>query len=157
MREIALTQGKVAIVDDEDFEYLNHWKWYCSSRGYARSNAWDGKKGYTISMHRLVNHTPNGYQTHHVNGDTLDNRKSNLRTVTATQHHQSNQRLGINNHSGYRGVGWNKNTHKWRARIQKDGKLIHLGLFDTPQEANKTYLQAAKELYGEFFKELGGH
>ena len=86
MKTIPLTQGKVAIVDDEDYTWLMQWKWH-SSYGYAmrRERTWSGKqKG--IFMHRVVNKTPLGLETDHINRNKLDNRKENLQSVT----HQEN-------------------------------------------------------------------
>lgn len=89
MKEISLTQGKVAIVDDEDFEYLNRWKWHARKNGqtwYAlRSKSWriQGKRyGITIPMHRVIMGAPEGRVIDHLNRDGLDNRRSNLRVTT---------------------------------------------------------------------------
>jgi len=85
MQKIELTKGQFTLVDDEDFNYLNQWKWHISTKGYALRCIWIGsghknRKGINIYMHGEVNKTPKGYQTDHINRNKLDNRKSNLRT-----------------------------------------------------------------------------
>src|SRR3990167_3498600 len=122
MKKIKLKQGNYTIVDNEDFEYLNQWKWYFYN-GYAIRRY---KK--TIRMHRLLNNTPLGFFTDHINRNKLDNRKSNLRTVTKSQN-GFNTNLSRNNKSGYKGIYWEKFTNKWRAEIKINYKKIGLGRF----------------------------
>lgn len=87
-KQILLTQDKFAIVDDEDFEYLNQWKWKLSTNGYAircpsNGKTEDGRYKYTtIRMHRVIMKPSFGFETDHINFDRLDNRRSNLRNVT---------------------------------------------------------------------------
>lgn len=91
MREIPLTQGKVALIDDEDYEELSQYKWTAHHRA---KNTWyavryvgkrvDGKRvGVHIQMHRVITNCPDGLVVDHINHNGLDNRKENLRTVTA--------------------------------------------------------------------------
>jgi len=129
MALIPLSQGKFALIDDQDFEYLNQWKW-TYDRGYARRN--DKKK--KIYLHRLINKTPLGFQTDHINKNKLDNRKCNLRTANHKVN-SINRGLQLNNISGYRGVYLKKGDKKWRAYINNNGKMIHLGYYLTIQEA----------------------
>ncbi len=81
MKKITLPQGIFAIVDDGDFEWLNQWRWSLAS-GYARrcTRKTEGHRRWVL-MHRVINKTPHGMETDHINGDRLDNQKSNLRTV----------------------------------------------------------------------------
>lgn len=133
MKKIYLTRGKCAIVDDEDFDFLNQWKWSCAVDGYAFRNIKksDGKRTI-VYMHRIINKTPEGYETDHINRNKLDNRKSNLRTVDR-KGNSINHGLQINNTSGHRGIHWQANA--WVARIKVDSKEIYLGRFKNLQEA----------------------
>jgi len=133
MGKIKLTHGKIAIVDKDNFEWLNQWKWYCSDGGYAvRSkhvrlgvNRYSSKK---IWMHRLINLTPKGYITDHINRDKLDNRRKNLRNANKSIN-SINRANPVNNTSGYKGVYWDKFNKKWRAEIKVNYKKISLGRY----------------------------
>src|ERR1039458_7612826 len=109
MKQLSLTQGKFALVDDEDFEYLNQFKWCYDGKGYAvRRKPGPGSRNYGfIWMHRVVNNTLEGMDTDHINRDKLDNRRSNLRTASRTLNNH-NRLPAINNVSGIRGVSFNK-------------------------------------------------
>jgi hypothetical protein len=146
-KSIPLSQGKFALVDDEDFEYLNQWKWHCH-HGYAERS----DHGFTpVRMHREIIHTPTGWYTDHVNGNPLDNRKINLRACTASEN-QHNSKLNKDNTSGYKGVYFNNKQNKWYAKIRVNGKLSHLGYFNNPIDAAHAYDIAAVRLFGRFAK-----
>src|SRR4030066_2184242 len=113
MKEIKLTRGKVAIVDDEDYEWINQWKWHCNGQGYAERHCDIPGKRTMIKMHRLILNTPNGMETDHINHNRLDNRKSNLRVRTRSQN-AINTPIRSSNTSGKKGVDWKKNVGKWR-------------------------------------------
>ena len=136
MKTIPLTQGKVALVDDEDFEWLNQWKWCFISIGYAvrseRTGKRSGNKTRRIYMHRQINKTPDNLETDHINRNRLDNRKENLRSVTHSQN-ISNMKMFITNTSGCTGVSWCEDG--WMARIQKKGNRIYLGCFRNISDA----------------------
>ncbi len=100
-------------------------------------------------MHRLLLCPPMEMQIDHVNGNKLDNRKSNLRTCTASEN-QHNQGLQINNTSGYKGVIWIVSRDLWRAQIKINSKQIYLGYFKNPNDAARAYNGAAIKLHGEF-------
>src|SRR3990167_164487 len=108
MKKIKLTQNKYALVDDEDFKELNQSKWLCDSSGYAGRDVGGRKNKKRILMHRLLNNTPKGFHTDHINRDKLDNRKENLRTTTCSQN-ILNSKLSKKNTSGHKGVEWYKN------------------------------------------------
>ena len=153
MKRIELTQGQFALVDNEDYEELNKWKWHAYKNRYGgfaairNKGKWPHQQG--VSMHRAVMGYPKGLQVDHRNHNTLDNRKSNLRICTNSQN-SMNRVLYENTSSQYKGVYRNKNAKKWRTCIEHNGKKIHLGLFTNEVEAAKTYNKAAKELFGEF-------
>lgn len=152
MRQIPLTQGKFALVDDEDFEELNKRKW-CLSHGYAVSALPRGGKktqnGRIIRMHRVIMNVPAGTFIDHKNGDKTDNRKSNLRVCTRAQN-IINSNAFSNNKFGLRGIVFHKQTGKWRARIGYEKKALSLGLFNTKEDAHNAYTEAAIKLYNEF-------
>ena len=156
MKHIPLTQGKVAIVDDEDYDKLNKFKWQAVKKKSDIFYAvrWQGKT--TIAMHQQILYTPKGAQTDHRNHNGLDNRKCNLRLCTPAEN-QWNQkpRQGI---SKYKGVCRLKGKmhkgkqykDKWRAYIKMHQKTRGLGSFQNEIDAAKAYDKAAKELFGEF-------
>lgn len=133
--------GKFAIVDEEDFAYLSLWTWYLSSVGYAiRTKAQPQENGKRsrklILMHRVVNQTPEGFDTDHINRDKLDNRRSNLRTATRSEN-ERNKNLHPNNISGCSGVTWNKSRKKWSVRFTVNRKTIFLGEYEKVEDAIK--------------------
>lgn len=159
MQIIKLTQGKEAIIDDEDFEYLNQWKWCfikcISGGGYASRSIRNGKKTTTILMHRLINKTVANFDTDHINGNKLDNRKHNLRTTTRSQNKMNSKKR---ENVKYKGVSILKvkdtnNTYTYiRAQIRINNKGIHLGYYSTQEEAALAYNYAAKHYFGEYAK-----
>jgi len=146
-REIPLSNGGVALVDAEDFDFISRWKWKRHTGGYACRSGWDStrKKWITILMHRLLVEIPDGCEVDHINRVKLDNRRSNLRAVRhALNNH--NQGPWVRNTSGQRGVVWDKNRGKWLSRLTLDGKTHHLGRFDQFEDAAAAYEEARKEL-----------
>lgn len=153
MKEIKLTQGKTALVDDEDFERVNQFKWYASSAKsglwYARRNVTvDVGKQKTIRLHQFV--MPGHRQIDHKNGNGLDCQKHNLRPSTGAQN-QANQKPQTKRKSSkFKGVSFHKLTGLWQASITKVQKQKHLGCFASEEAAARAYDNAAKELFGEF-------
>ena len=154
MKEMQLTQGKVALIDDEDFERLNQFNWYAHRSGnnwYAvRSSSRINGKQTTIIMHREIMNTLLDMQVDHKNGNSLDNQKSNIRTCT----HQQNQFNKINpqknNKLGIKGVRWYEKTKKFHARIGINGKYIHLGYYNVLGDADSAYRIAEEKYFCEF-------
>ena len=154
-REIPLTQGKVAIVDDADYEWLNQWRWRAHKRGHTfyatRWSPRDGNRRRMIHMHRLLLVLPPDMEADHINGSGLDNRRINLRVCTHTQNQMNRQKYGSAT-SSYKGVSWCKQTNQWRGDICRNGKHINLGRFADEQDAARAYNAAAREHFGEFAK-----
>lgn len=157
MKKITLTQGKRALVDDDDFEFINQWKWCAALCKCARWVAQRGviskqqkkktgrKNRTTLLMHRLITNCPKNLGVDHINGNTLDNRKSNLRIQT----NQGNLRGFRSKRAGtskFRGVYWHKRLGKWCAAICSDYNQVHLGYFITENDAAKAYDCAARQL-----------
>jgi len=149
---IPLTHGKFAIVDAEDYQYLVKYKWYISQDGnnfYAYAFLSKGNKKIKVFMHRMIMNAPKGLFIDHIDGNGLNNRRSNLRPCTPAQNVQ-NSRPRCNASSKYKGVFWNKTNKKWNATIHKGDNRIYLGGFDDEIEAALAYDRKAKELFGEF-------
>src|SRR3990172_10007488 len=137
MAEIKLTNGKKAIVDDEDYYLLNKFIWQATSYSkrnncYAcrSSRKYNDKKKRTIMMHRFIMglNEMDTRQIDHINGDGLDNRKINLR-ICSRHENLMNKCIAKNNKSGFKGVHWYKNYNKWVSEIRVDSKKKHLGYY----------------------------
>lgn len=149
MKKIALTQGKSALVDDDDFGWLSQWKWQYSAIGYAQRTVRSPRRT-TILMHRLILGLRDTLiQADHINGDRLDNRRCNLRPATHSQN-QANRTICIANSSGYKGVSWDRRGKKFIARIRINKVQRCLGLFHSAEEASRVYEAKAREIWGEF-------
>lgn len=144
MKKIPLTQGKFALIDDEDEELVSRHKWHTQSRGYVRTFV--GRK--SIYLHRLIMNAPDGVEVDHINNNKLDCRKSNMRLCTRSQNNM-NKPCGKGS-SLFKGVHWDKARGKWMARAVVKGKLKNLGRFEKEEDAARAYNRAAIENYGEF-------
>ena len=155
MAVIELTKGFVAIIDDSDFERLSQFKWCANvvkgGRAYATRNSStkDGAKKQKIYMHRVILGAAAGLEVDHINGDTLDNRRENLRQCT-TSENQMNRGKARHNKSGYKGVCWHKQNKMWRALIKINQKSKLLGYFNSAEDAHQAYCKAAQEIHGKF-------
>lgn len=163
MKEIKLTQGKVALVDDEDYDYLSQWKW-CAKKGtntfYARKSTWDKReKKYSCEiMHRLIMNAPEGSLIDHVDHNGLNNQKANLRICTKQQNQQNRIAKGKSKYLGVwphidkkrRKEGSVYVWKRWASKIMISGKLINLGLFKSETLAALAYDCAARKHFKEF-------
>jgi hypothetical protein len=153
---IPLTQGKVAIVDAIDYEWLMQFPWYarkCRKTGKFYAFRSLPNRGQ-IGMHRAILNPPDGFFADHKRPlNTLDNRRENLRVATGTQN-RTNTASTLRGEAGYRGVkaitSRGKKTDRWRASISINDVRIHLGCFDDPRAAALAYDAAAKIHHGEF-------
>lgn len=147
VRHIPLTKGAFAIVDADDFERLNRYKWHAlhvRSQWYARR----APGGRVIMMHREIMQPPDGMVVDHIDGNGLNNRKCNLRICTQQQNMQNRRPLARS--SAFKGVSFYTQTGKWHAEITLDGKKIYIGSYDDEIEAARAYDRKAIELFGEF-------
>ncbi len=151
MREILLTRGQVALVDDGDYGWLNQWKWCVTyTSGNWRALRTLGKT--MVYMSRVIVNAPKGKYVDHKNHNTLDNQRHNLRICTPTENN-ANRILSTGTRSKYKGVYWDKSrkrTKRWTVGIKCDGVKYRLGRYLTEIEAAKAYDKKAVELFGEF-------
>lgn len=155
MKKIKLSKGKVAVVDDEDYESLKGFHWQ-AMRGrhtyYAVRQKWiPGKdRSESIYMHRsIMGLTSTAQHCDHADGDGLNNQKSNLRKCT-NQQNRFNMRHRDGGTSKFRGVDFSKRVKRWRARVNKDKVVYDLGHYPSEAAAAFAYNVKAKELFGEF-------
>jgi hypothetical protein len=152
MKEIPLTQGKAALVDDADYEFLNQWKWCTHQFGkkwYAVRGQGTRKTQKILLMHRVITNAPDGMEVDHWDHDGLNNQRYNLRVCTSSQN-KANKPKRIDNTSGYKGVTWDRFRGKYVAQIHVNGKHIFLGRFSDVEEAARAYDKAAIKIFGEF-------
>lgn len=154
MKEIRLTRGKVALVDDADFDWLNSVKWYAYRKGdswYAqRTRSRKEKEGPRgVFMHQLLAAVMGFSRPDHKDCDGLNNQRRNLRAATQSEQ-LCNRRAQSNNTSGFKGVSWHALRRRWRAYIVVGRQQRHLGLFDAAEEAARAYDAAALVLFGDF-------
>ena len=160
MKEIPLTKGQSALIDDADFEWISQWKW-CASKAHSgyyamRAERSFGGKYKFVYMHRMINGTPAGVATDHIDGDGLNNTRANLRDAT-NQQNAANGRRHKDGSSRFKGVSRNPkpgplNPKPWIAHIGVDGAVRHLGTFLNEEDAAAAYASAAKEAFGDFHR-----
>lgn len=152
MAEITLTRGKAATIDESDFDRLMQWRWFAVLKG---NNYWravrKGKKDETslVFMHREIIKAHKGDIVDHINGNALDNRRDNLRIVTAHENCFNRGKM-TGSRLKYKGVTYVPETGKYRVNIYPDGEKIELGQFLDEKEAAFTYNVAALRLYGKY-------
>lgn len=162
MITVGLTRGYVAFIDDEDADLATvKWRAHVDKecRGvYAVREVRDNlktNKRRTERLHRIIlsrmlgRDLTNKEDTDHINTNPLDNRRENLRLATRSQNLQNTPKRRDNT-SGYKGVYYHRQSGKWQATIQKNGRRYSLRYWDTPEEAYHAYMNAAKNLFGEF-------
>ena len=150
MREITLTQGKVALVDDEDFEMLSAFKWYAQRSNltfYAqRAISVGGGRQTAEIMHRVL--MPGIEKVDHIDGDGLNNQRANLRDSEGKN--AWNRKPQEGGTSVYKGVSWHSRIGKWQAQIMKDGRTHYLGYFDSEIDAARAYNEGSLKFHGRF-------
>jgi hypothetical protein len=159
MKHIFLTQDKVAVVDDMDYEWLSQWPWHArkkkskSSAGITKFYAARHSKNNEppVMMHVEIMKRAGIFSSDydHKDGDGLNNQRKNLRPCTKSQN-SANRRKRNNTTSRFKGVYWNKKAGKWRAQINPNREMKHLGLFRSEEDAARAYDKAALEIFGDF-------
>lgn len=132
---VPLTKGKRALIDPQDMHLIRQHLWSFANAGYACASQGTGDTRRMILMRRIITDAPKGMVVDHINGNTLDNRRSNLRVTTQQVNLHNRQRLNQNNVSGATGVSWVKSQRVWRAYIVVNYKQVHLGRFKTKEAA----------------------
>ena len=148
-REIKLTQGKVMLVSDDDYEEMSKHKWQAHQNHgnwYAVRGVWNGRGMTTVYSHHLILPMKGGLMVDHINGDGLDNRKENLRLVNCRVNTLNSSARRANKVRGTHLNNSNK-SRPWQSRIMVSGKAISLGYYSTETEAHEVY-KLACWLYG---------
>ena len=151
MKQIPLSQGKFALIDDEDYERVNQYKWCINSNGYAVTSYRDSNgKWKAMKMHRFILNLNKGDSlVDHRDTIRINNQKYNLRIASFVENLR-NQKINKNNKSGFKGVRLHKPSNLYIAQIGINGKQKHIGYFKCPVEAAKAYNEAAIKYFGEF-------
>ena len=136
--------NKQFIFDADDYEKVSKYHWYEESNGYIRSSG--KKKEDRFHIHRLIMGFPDGMNIDHINHNTFDNRKSNLRIVTVSQN-AMNHVLSARNTSGTTGVVWVKSRNNWKSEIKLNGETIYLGSFNKFDDAEKVRKEAEEKYF----------
>jgi len=150
MKKIPLTQGQSSLVDDEDFEFLNQFKWYAhwSRHNKAYYATRKGQKQKHILMHRFLMKTPDGMVCDHINHNTLDNQKRNLRNCTFLENAWNKKKYKTNT-TGVKGVRFQQG--KYDAQLIVRGVVVFRARFETKEEAEAAYEREARKHHGEFY------
>lgn len=153
-RRIKLTRGKYAIVDVEDFEWLNKYKWHYTHYGYARRTNYkrNGKDKIEVEsyMHKMIFQAPEGMIVDHINRNGADNRKANLRAATQKQNVWNRKFKRKGGKTRYNGIRWDKNREKWQVRLAINGRRESFGYYADEKEAALAYDRVAKRYRGEY-------
>lgn len=154
MKQIPLTQGKFTLVDDEDYEYLNQFKWFAMANGnnfYATRKVRNNKIQRNVYMHRLIlSVTDTKHVIDHIDHNSLNNQKSNLRIASHIENCK-NRKPKKGGGSKYLGVYYFKaKTPRWQASMTVNKKSIYIGLFKSEDEAALAYNEAATKHHGQF-------
>jgi len=144
---------KIVLIDDEDYDKIKNYSWglqYDGNAFYITHNRCNSDRTRTmLRIHRIITDCPEGMIVDHINGDTFDNRKENLRICTQSGNCM-NRRKGTNKSSVYKGVTFLKSKNRWMAQIKTKGKRKPLGTYKTEDQAAIAYNIASLEMFGEF-------
>lgn len=153
---VTLTQGYETVIDATDVPLVDRWKWAAivsPSTVYVRRGSIAKGVRFSVSMPRMLMAIPDGLEVCHIDGNGLNNRRSNLRLVTRSQN-RHNLRISRNNTSGYKGVSWCSRSETWRAQITLSGKILRLGSYPTAELAHAAYVAENVRLHGEFCRSI---
>jgi hypothetical protein len=148
--EFKITGNQIVLIDEEDYDLVNGFnKWKLTKQGYPQSRKMINRKTTYTYMHRLIVNCPKNMQVDHINGNKLDNRKSNLR-ICFHADNCKNRKKPKTNTSGYKGVSFDKVKKRWIATIVSNKIRYHLGFFKNKQDAFFAYKDASVKLHQEF-------
>jgi len=139
------------LIDDSDWDLIKNYKWFIANKKgtiYIQSFCKVNKKRVTYQLARVIMDAPSDMLVDHINGNTLDNRKINLRLANKRTNAQ-NMRPNKNTTSKYKGVCWSSNRNKWRANIFYK-KQIYIGRFNLEKDAALAYNKSALQYFGEY-------
>ena len=150
MASVFTNSGKEILIDEEDLAWATQFTWYVTDTGYAYRSVRVAGKSKNIRMHRELLSATKGVDVDHINGNRVDNRRTNLRLCSRSNNLKNKTKRRCDNRSGITGVFQHKQTGKWAVQIQVDGKPRHVGLFATLDEAKVARKDIEAKLYGEF-------
>jgi len=148
--EVELSQGKTAIVSDQDYDRVSRYTWHTfriHRTWYVATNGINGKRTY---LHRFIMQANPGAEVDHINGNGLDNRRCNLRLCTHAQNLANQRHQQRKTSSPHKGVTWCKKGRVWLAQIKANQKHYNLGSYDSEEDAARAYNRAANEYFGEY-------
>jgi hypothetical protein len=151
MINIPISSNKYTSVDDEDADFINQWHWSFNGKYVVRGQRYGERKynkQHKIYLHRIVSNAPNDKIVDHIDKNTLNNQKNNLRICSQVEN-QQNRKKSKNNTSGYNGIYWHKIGKKWMAYITYQGKRIHCGLHDNIEQALKARKDTELKLWNK--------
>lgn len=148
LKEISLTQGKIALVDDVDFDCVNKHRWAArkSRHLYYAQSKIDGKN---VSLHAFLLNPPSNVDIDHIDGNGLNNQRSNLR-ICSHMENMANQKRHSDSKSPFKGIWRAAHCDRWAAQLVFNGKKVYLGVYKNPADAALAYDKKAKELFGPF-------
>ena len=155
MKEIYLTRGKIAFVDEDDFRRANQFSWQAQKiqNGWiVKRGIWDAttRNNRSQSLASFLLNLPTGIRADHIDGNPFNNSRKNLRVCTKTENDRAFRRKAAGKSSRFRGVCWRSRQSRWTAQIESAGVYIHIGSFQKEEDAAHAYDAKAKELFGEF-------
>lgn len=164
MRQIPIYRKKEVVayaqVSDEDYEYLNQFRWgvkrYKNLEYVRRGSRKNGEEKryqmHRVVLERVLNRTLlSSEQVDHKDGSGLNNQRGNVRLATRSQNQMNKGKRTTPSQSQFKGVTWHKRSRKWYAQIRLDQKQIYIGMFNSEEDAAQAYKDKAKELFGEFY------
>lgn len=155
MKTIKLTQGQIALIDDEMYDRVSYFKWYATkgtNTFYAKTSIkLSNDKWIEIRMHQLVTNFTHT-MVDHKDGDGLNNQRENLRLANRSENQWNRKKTSKTSSSNYKGVCWNKTSNNWISTIRINNKLKYLGSFDTERDAAIAYNNAAINMFSKYAK-----
>lgn len=148
-QSIRLRNGVCAYLDDADYDRSTDFHWHKTLNGYAAGSVVEQGVRKRVYLHRWLMNAQPGQLVDHIDGNKLNNRRSNLRLVTRSQN-QANRRRNRTSRSRYKGVTWHKRRRLWMARIQVRGRRITIGYYADPLHAAYEYDAFARNYFGEY-------